>query len=158
LTHEKQHEILSALGDNGNYDVIPIAVIENEQSRGLTAEDFYFADEILEDDDKLNFYMELLCSAGSVFYSLAELAPDDYFNVYTNYNISTQQVEDALDIIIYRSDGDSETTMYKLTESEKETILEKMNSYCQQREGMTLDEYCETLQNEMQTQYSTPEL
>jgi len=31
LTEEKQKEILSKLGDNGNYDVMPIAVIEYEQ-------------------------------------------------------------------------------------------------------------------------------
>ena len=31
LTESKQREILEALGDNGNYDVIPIATIEVEQ-------------------------------------------------------------------------------------------------------------------------------
>ncbi len=31
LTESKQKEILSLLGDNGNYDVFPIAVIETQQ-------------------------------------------------------------------------------------------------------------------------------
>lgn len=31
LTPDKQQEILDALGDNGNYDVIPLAIIEFEE-------------------------------------------------------------------------------------------------------------------------------
>ena len=31
LTQEKQKEILEQLGDNGNFDVIPIAIIEFEE-------------------------------------------------------------------------------------------------------------------------------
>ena len=37
LTPEKQEEILAVLGDNGNYDVYPIAVIptpEDEENEG----------------------------------------------------------------------------------------------------------------------------
>ena len=48
---------MSTLGDNGNYDVIPIAVIETEPHHSLTEDDFNFVDEILECDDELNFYM-----------------------------------------------------------------------------------------------------
>lgn len=32
LTKTKQNEILAKLGDNGNYDVIPIATIEFEEN------------------------------------------------------------------------------------------------------------------------------
>ena len=32
LTKEKQSEILEAFGENGNYDVIPIAVIGEDES------------------------------------------------------------------------------------------------------------------------------
>lgn len=35
---------MSALSDNGNYDVIPIAVIETEQQHSLAEDDFNFAD------------------------------------------------------------------------------------------------------------------
>ncbi len=31
LTTEKQQELLNAFGDNGNYDVFPIATIETEE-------------------------------------------------------------------------------------------------------------------------------
>ena len=41
LTPEKQEELLEVLGDNGNYDVIPIAVIEYEEAEteGMTIGD-----------------------------------------------------------------------------------------------------------------------
>lgn len=144
---------MSALGDNGNYDVIPIAVIETEQHRSLTADDFNFVDEILECDDELNFYMELHCDVRSVFGSLGGLNPDDYLNVYANYNILTCQVDDTLDIMICRGVGSNEAAVYNLSEAEKKIVFEKMDKYCQVREGMSLNEYCET----MQTEYLAPE-
>ena len=48
--------------------------------------------------------------------------------------------------------------MYKLSEAEKEIILEKMDEYCQEREGMALDEYCEKIQTEVQAECLTLEL
>lgn len=149
---------MSALGDNGNYDVIPIVVIETEQLHSLAEDDFDFVDEILECDDELNFYMELHCDTRSVFGSLGGIAPEDYLNVYANYNVTTRQVDDTLDIMICRSVGSNEAAVYKLSEVEKEIVLEKMDEYCQEREGMTLDEYCEKIQTELQTECLMPEL
>ena len=145
---------MSTLGDNGNYDVIPIAVIETEQHHSLTEDDFNFVDEILECDDELNFYMELHCDARSVFGSLGGIAPDDYLNVYANYNVTTRQIDDTLDIMICRSVGANKAAVYKLSEAEKEIVLEKMDEYCQECDGTTLDEYCDA----MQTECLTPEL
>lgn len=124
----------------------------------MAEDDFNFVDEILECDDELNFYMELHCDARSVFGSLGGIALDDYLNVYANYNVQTRQVDDTLDIMICRSVGSNEAAVYKLSEAEKEIVLEKMDEYCQEREGMTLDEYCEKIQSEVQTEYLTPEL
>lgn len=38
LTESKQKEIMDMLGDNGNYDVFPIATIETEQEEEPTEE------------------------------------------------------------------------------------------------------------------------
>ena len=149
---------MSVLGDNSNYDVIPIAVIETEPLHSLAEDDFNFVDEILECNDELNFYMELHCDTRNIFGSLSGIAPDDYLNVYANYNVTTRQVDDTLDIMICRSIGSNEAAVYKLSEAEKEIVLEKMDEYCQEREGMTLDEYCEKIQTEVQTECLTPEL
>lgn len=145
---------MSVLGDNSNYDVIPIAVIETEPLQSLAEDDFNFVDEILECDDELNFYMELHCDARSVFGSLGGIAPEDYLNVYANYNVLTRQVDDTLDIMICRGVGANEAAVYKLSEAEKEIVLEKMDEYCQECDGTTLDEYCDA----MQTECLTPEL
>ena len=40
LTESKQKEILETLGDNGNYDVFPIATIETEQDEELSEDAF----------------------------------------------------------------------------------------------------------------------
>lgn len=37
LTKAKQEEVLAALGDNGNYDVFPIAIIEEPDTSGEEA-------------------------------------------------------------------------------------------------------------------------
>lgn len=116
---------MSALGDNGNYDVIPIAVIETEQLHSLAEDDFNFVDEILECDDELNFYMELHCDARSVFGSLGGIALDDYLNVYANYNVTTRQVDDTLDIMICRSVGANEAAVYKLSDTAELNTLSK---------------------------------
>ena len=102
--------------------------------------------------------MELHCDARNIFGSLSGIAPDDYLNVYANYNVTTRQVDDTLDIMICRSIGSNEAAVYKLSEAEKEIVLEKMDEYCQEREGMTLEEYCEKIQTEMQTECLTPNL
>lgn len=45
LTESKQKEILDTFGDNGNYDVFPIATIETEQEEEPT-EDMFALGEI----------------------------------------------------------------------------------------------------------------
>ena len=45
LTESKQKEIMDAFGDNGNYDVFPIATIETEQEEEPT-EDMFALGEI----------------------------------------------------------------------------------------------------------------
>ena len=44
LTESKQKEILDALGDNGNYDVFPIATIEVRQEEEPSENTFAFGE------------------------------------------------------------------------------------------------------------------
>ena len=60
---------MSTLGDNGNYDMIPIAVIETEPLHSLAEDDFNFVDEILECNDELNFYNWLFRFSPIISYS-----------------------------------------------------------------------------------------
>ena len=56
--------------------------------------------------------------------------------------------------MICRGVGANEAAVYKLSETEREIVLEKMDEYCQEREGLTLDEYCEKIQTEVQSRVS----
>ena len=56
--------------------------------------------------------------------------------------------------MICRGVGANEAAVYKLSEAEREKVLERRVEYCQEREGLTLDEYCESVQ----TECLTPEL
>ena len=53
ITAEKQQEILELLGDNGNYDVFPIAVIDYELNKGelesLSDEEFNVLNKIAKE-------------------------------------------------------------------------------------------------------------
>ena len=60
--------------------------------------------------------------------------------------------------MICRGVGANEAVVYKLSETEREIVLEKMDEYCQEREGLTLDEYCEKIQTEVQAECLTLEL
>ena len=56
--------------------------------------------------------------------------------------------------MICRGVGANKAAVYKLSEAEKEIVLEKMDEYCQECDGTTLDESCDA----MQTECLTPEL
>lgn len=106
------------------------------------------------DDEKLRALNKYLKKKELTAEDELAAALEDYLNVYANYIVSARQVDDTLDIMICRSVGSNEAAVYKLSETEKEIVLEKMDEYCQEREGMTLDEYCESVQ----TECLTPEL
>lgn len=72
LKEEKQKEILEALGDNGNYDVFPIAEIAEESDEvsepGLDLEAFIRSDYNENTDDELNYYIKADCKVGDIAY------------------------------------------------------------------------------------------
>ena len=119
------------------------------QPRRLTEADICFSDEIIEADGKLNFYMDTAFNVDRVFGTNVETAAnDDWINVYANYDITSEQACDTLDIILNRADGSCEELSYTLEAREKEILLEKMRVYCQDKEGMTLKAYCDILREE----------
>ena len=48
---------------------------------------------------------------------------------------------DALTVIQVCGDGSEETYRYPLTEEERSTLRSKMNDYCMEQAGMSLDDY-----------------
>lgn len=115
----------------------------------LSKDDISFSAEIMEMDGKLNFYMDSIFNVDRMFGTHVETSEnDDWLNIYANFDTAQRKVCDALDIVVNHADGSCEELTYQLDHHEKDILLEKMNAYCLEREGLTLESYCDNLQAE----------
>ena len=90
----------------------------------------------------LNFYVPVTFDPDAVFgTNVATDANDDYLNVYADFDLDVGEVCDALTVIQVCGDGAEETYRYPLTEEERSTLRSKMNDYCMEQAGMSLDDY-----------------
>ena len=112
-------------------------------SRTLRAEDISFSDEVMENGNLLNFYMEVIFDPEKVFGThVCTDENDDYVNVYANYDMDARRVCDTLDVCLVHGDGSQQNYKYRLTDEEQALLLPKMEDYCQQRLGRSLEECC----------------
>ena len=126
--------------------------------RELTGNDISFSGEVLQDERSLEFYMDVAFDADAVFGThVCTTENDDHLNVYTKYDLETGQVCDTLMVILVHDDGETDAR-YRLSEQEQAAMLPKMDSYCQQQLGLTLEQCRERyLAEELEAQ-SSPEL
>lgn len=123
-------------------------IIEKSQ-RQLTETDICFSDEIMEMDSKLNFYMDTSFNVDKVFGTYVETSEnDDWLNIYANYDMAKREMCGALEITLNHADGSCDELTYPLNAQEKEILLKKMNDYCLEKEGITLEAYCDNIQAE----------
>ena len=88
-------------------------------SRRLCAEDISFAEDIIQNDNLLEFYMEVSFNADQVFGTdVCTSENDDWLNIYANYDLEAR----------------------RLSAEEQALLLPKMNAYCQEHWGQTLEE------------------
>lgn len=115
----------------------------------LSAREISLAEEIVETDGLLNFYLETGFDINAVLGTqVCTTENGDWINVYANYDCAAGQVCDTLEIALHRSDGGEESRSYSLNTSEKEILLRKMDAYCLQQTGQTLVEYSAQLMAE----------
>lgn len=121
--------------------------------------DIRFADEIIQDSNCLEFYMEVNFNADELFGTNVRAdQPPYYLNVYANYDMEAEQVCDVLTVILVSEKGDVELH-YPLSQEEKEQMRPKMESFVQTRYGQTLAECREQyLAEVVQEQKSAPEM
>ena len=120
-------------------------------ARTLRAEDISFAEDIVQNENMLEFYMEVCFDADKVFGThVCTTENDDYLNVYANYDMDKQQVADTLEVYLVRGSGGEQDYKYRLTDAEKELLLPRMEEYCQQKWGQSLDECCQQYLSEQQ--------
>lgn len=110
-------------------------------SRTLRAEDISFAEDIIQNDNLLEFYMEVSFNADQVFGTdVCTSENDDWLNIYANYDLDARRVCDTLEVYLQRGNGDEEAFKYRLSPEEQALLLPKMNTYCQEHWGQSLEE------------------
>ena len=146
---EREHIFLSRL--DGKQLTNEDRTIYLAGTRTLRTEDISFAEDIVHNENLLEFYMEVSFDADKVFGTqVCTTENDDYLNVYANYDMEKQQVADTLEVYLVRGSGGEQDYKYRLTDGEKELLLPKMEEYCQQHWGQSLDECCEQYHSEQQ--------
>ena len=108
-----------------------------------------FADELIEIDGQLNFYVENDFDPDHAFgtYVCTE-ENDDWVNVYANYDIGKGQVCGALEVNLCRGNGTEKTMLYPLSAAEKKVLAGKMEAFCLEQTGQSLKDYCAQTQAE----------
>ncbi len=65
-----------------------------------------------------------------------------WLNIYANYDLDARRVCDTLEVYLQRGNGDEEAFKYRLSAEEQALLLPKMNTYCQEHWGQSLEECC----------------
>ena len=117
-----------------------------------------FAEDIVENDGRLNFYLEVVFDPDKVFGThVCTEDNDDYVNVYANYDLDAGQVCEDLSIVLVQDDADIEY-LYRLSPEEQEVFSRKMDEYCRQRLGQTLENCRQEYPEDSQIGRTAPEL
>lgn len=120
-------------------------------TRTLQAGDISFANEIVQNENLLEFYMEVNFDADKIFgTNVCTTENDDWLNIYANYDMDEQSVCDTLDVYLVLANGDEQALKYCLSPEEQAILLPKMEEYCQQQWGQSLEQCCADYLSELQ--------
>lgn len=111
--------------------------------RKLTDEDISFSDEIMQNDNLLEFYMDVVFPPEEVFGEEVRTTGSGFVNLYVNYDMEKGQVCDTLDVYLVRDNDTEQPFKYRLNREECAALLPKMDAYCKQELGITLNEAVE---------------
>ena len=101
------------------------------------------AEDIIQNDNLLEFYMEVSFNADEVFGTdVCTSENDDWLNIYANYDLEARRVCDTLELYLQRGNGDEEAFKYRLSEAECALLLPKMEEYCHHHWGQGLAGCC----------------
>lgn len=137
------YDLRGSDNDPGSPCTLEILVVVNHAGsiRTLHAEDISFAEDIIQNDNLLEFYMEVSFHADEVFgTNVCTTENDDWLNIYANYDLDARRVCDTLEVYLQRGNGDEEAFKYRLSAEEQALLLPRMNTYCQEYWGQSLEE------------------
>ena len=110
-------------------------------SQRLDLRQVSFEGDISEYDGTLSFYMPVTFDPDAVFgTNVTSDSNGDWLNVYANYDLETGEPERALVIVLVCGDGNEFEFSYPLTAEEQSTLRDKMDAYCLQQNGVSLEE------------------
>ena len=119
----------------------------------LSARNFYFGDEIIESNGKLNFYVQAEFDVDAAFGTFVLTDEnDDWLNVYANYDIAQGKPCDTLELTLCKGDGSEESWSYPLNAAEQDVLLRKMDAFCMEQTGMSLRVYAQQFREEPEQQ------
>lgn len=65
---------------------------------------------------------------------------DDFLNVYADYDLEENCVCDTLTVVLNCADGEQFAYKYRLNAEEQTAITQKMDDYCIEQYGISLDD------------------
>lgn len=129
-------------GDNGNQITGTMLTPCWRGQHPFDFDDIEFEQEIIADDGMLNFYVPIYFDAYGIFGdAVSKLEPDDSYNVYANYNMDAGDVSEYLEIVIKYGDGHDDLAYYQLSPEEQKMFLRKMDAYCMEVGGKSMDDW-----------------
>ena len=118
-------------------------LIQEPEPEYLTGSRRLCAEDIIQNDNLLEFYMEVSFNADEVFgTNVCTTENDDWLNIYANYDLERGCVCDTLEVFLQCSNGDELDFKYRLSPEEQALFIPKMNTYCQEHWGQSLEECC----------------
>lgn len=115
-------------------------------------DDISFEQEIVVGDGKLNFYVPILFDAYGIFgEAVSKLGEDDSYNVYAYYDLDEGDIFEYLELVVKYGDGHEDLAYYRLIPEEQEMFLRKMDDYCMETVGKSLNDWQQEYRQE-QTQ------
>lgn len=110
-------------------------------SQKLPLDAVSFADEITEHNGKLSFYIPVNFNPDAVFgTNVTSTSNDDWLNIYASFDWKTGHLDNKLAVYLVCSDGHEFAFSYPLTPVEQALMLDKMDAYCRQQNGQSLEE------------------
>lgn len=138
-----------ALVSTPRYAELALGMPAEEALAPLPLDLITFDDEIVDNGDKLNFYIPVTFNCDAVFGTdVCSLDNDDYLNIYVDYDMVTGAVAAHLDISLNRADGGIDELSYPLDDAERIALLPKMDSYCRHETGKGIAEYAKEVMGE----------
>lgn len=145
---EKPEELMEALRFvlNGYYAQLDLERGESPPelkggTKRLPGDAVSFTDEITECDGKLNFYIPTYFDPDAVFGThVCTDANDDWVDVYAGFDWKTGRMDSALTVRLCCTDGHEFEFSYRLSPTEQVQLWEKMDAYCRQQNGQSLEE------------------